>query len=411
MALPSQAILIIGHHFPEPSTTAAGTRMMQLISLFQDTNSHITFASIAKTSQHSVNLEQLGITVENIQLNDASFDTFISALQPNIVLFDRYITQEQFGWRVTKHCPDALTILDTEDLHFLRKAREEAFKKTGDASQATLFTELAKRELASMLRCDVTLIISAFEMKLLQENFSIPSSVLQYLPFLLEPLETTTIPSFKARTGFMTIGNLRHAPNVDAVKYLKKEIWPAIKEQLPEARLSIFGMYAPQHIQQMHNEKEGFLIKGWASSAQKAFREAKVCLAPLRFGAGLKGKVVEAFQYGTPVITTAIGAEGIFTATEIPSSLAHNTQSFIDKAIASYTDASLWQKQQQKGFDSIASTFQKERCIEAFVKRLNSIQNDLHTHRQQHFIGLILQHQSLQASKYMSKWIEEKNKA
>ncbi len=101
-------MLIIGHTFPEPTTTAAGTRMMQVISLFQEQNFAITFASSALLSEKSVVLSKLGINTKAIKLNDASFDEFIADLNPSIVLFDRYITEEQFGWRVSEICPEAL---------------------------------------------------------------------------------------------------------------------------------------------------------------------------------------------------------------------------------------------------------------------------------------------------------------
>ena len=108
-------LLIIGHTFPEPSTTAAGSRMMQLIELFKEEKYQITFASTAAVSEKTANLQRQHISIENIKLNDVSFDEFIKKLNPEIVVFDRYITEEQFGWRVSENCPKALKILDTED--------------------------------------------------------------------------------------------------------------------------------------------------------------------------------------------------------------------------------------------------------------------------------------------------------
>ncbi|HLW61806.1 MAG TPA: hypothetical protein VKY33_00265, partial [Flavobacterium sp.] len=100
-----KTLLVIGHTFPEPTTTAAGARMMQLLQLFQETSFKITFASTAAISEKTVDLENLGITLKNIKLNDASFDVFVKKLNPDIVVFDRFLTEEQFGWRVSTHCP------------------------------------------------------------------------------------------------------------------------------------------------------------------------------------------------------------------------------------------------------------------------------------------------------------------
>ncbi|HBY69305.1 MAG TPA: glycosyltransferase, partial [Flavobacteriaceae bacterium] len=206
--------------------------MLQLIQVFLEDNYSITFASTASSGDKSADLQNLGISSETIQLNNSSFDDFLRKENPTIVLFDRFITEEQFGWRVSEVCPEALKILDTEDLHFLRKAREIAVKQNTPVEKANLFTETAKRELASIWRCDLSLIISEAEMKLLQNTFSIPENILFYLPFLLSPIseeQKQYLPTFKERQHFITIGNLLHAPNVDSVKVLKKDIWPQIK--------------------------------------------------------------------------------------------------------------------------------------------------------------------------------------
>jgi len=229
------SLLIIGQTFPEPTTTAAGVRMLQLIDMFTGHGYHITFASSATSSEKSVNLDTLGVATEQIAINDASFDDFVRKLNPTLVLFDRFITEEQFAWRVSQSCPKSLKILDTEDLHFLRKARQQAFKDGIDVKDANLFTETAKREIASILRCDLSLIISEFEMKLLTGTFSVSKELLYYLPFMVtEFAGSDSFPGFKQRANFMTIGNLLHAPNLDSVLYLKKEIWPLIRKQLPK---------------------------------------------------------------------------------------------------------------------------------------------------------------------------------
>ncbi len=216
-------LFVIGHTFPEPSTTAAGSRMMQLIELFREEGYQITFGSTASLSEKTANLEAQNISVENIILNDASFDEFIKTLNPEVVVFDRFITEEQFGWRVSENCPDALKILDTEDLHFLRKAREEAVKNGIPVYEANLYSETAKRELASILRCDLSLIISEYEMELLQNTFNISSEILYYLPFLVDFILKET-PPFENRQHFLAIGNLLHAPNVDSVLQLKNAL-------------------------------------------------------------------------------------------------------------------------------------------------------------------------------------------
>jgi glycosyltransferase involved in cell wall biosynthesis len=402
-------LLIIGHTFPEPTTTAAGNRMMQLINLFSKENHQITFACTATVSEKTFNLEAQHISVKNIKLNDESFDVFIKELNPEIVIFDRFITEEQFGWRVSENCANALKILDTEDLHFLRKARQQVIKNNKLISEANLFSETAKREIASILRCDLSLIISEYEMELLQNTFKIASEILYYLPFLTETIvDNVEMPSFKKRKNFLAIGNLLHAPNIDSVLQLK-EIWPEIKKQVPEAELHIYGAYAPQQILQLNNKKEGFIVKGWAENAERLMQTYRVQLAPLRFGAGLKGKLFDAMRFGLPSVTTEIGAEGICGNLPFGGEISYSTKSFVDSAVLLYSEKNNWQKAQKNGFRIIEERFQKELFSEDFKKRIKNLSLNLEKHRQLNFMGQILQHHTLQSSKYMSKWIEAKN--
>ena len=160
-----KSVLFIGFVWPEANSSAAGSRMMQLIRYFKDLGAKITFASAAKPGSHPSDLRALGVDNVSIKLNDSSFDDFIKTLQPEAVVFDRYMTEEQFGWRVAESCPDSIRILDTEDLHSLRAVRERCSKSGVPFTEEKLLSsELAKRELASIYRSDLSLIISEFEL-------------------------------------------------------------------------------------------------------------------------------------------------------------------------------------------------------------------------------------------------------
>ena len=183
-----QKILIIGFVWPEPNSSAAGSRMIQLIESFLSEGAKITFASTASDSDFMFDVQQLGIDKVSIELNNSNFDTFVCDLNPDIVLFDRFMVEEQFGWRIAKECPNALRILDTEDLHCLRSARQIALKEEREFNTTDLFSDTSKREVASILRCDLTLIISTYEMQILTEIFKVDSTLLLYLPFFLNPI-------------------------------------------------------------------------------------------------------------------------------------------------------------------------------------------------------------------------------
>ena len=407
-------LLIIGFVWPEPNSSAAGGRMIQLIAFFKEQGYQITFSSPALDSDFMVDLKEYGVDKKTIALNCSSFDAFIKELNPDIVLFDRFMIEEQFGWRVSENCPGALRILDTEDLHCLRLARQKAFKEKRDFRVSDLLVEdVAKREIASILRCDLSLMISEYEMKLLATVFKIDTALLYYLPFLLDPIEGSiihTLPSFEERENFVFIGNFLHEPNWNAVQFLKESIWPLIKKQLPETSIFIYGAYPSQKVLQLHKPAEGFIVKGRAANAEEVVKNAKVVLAPLRFGAGIKGKLIEAMQCGTPSVTTSIGAESMCGDLVWSGCVADNAVDFANDAVQLYLDKKIWLKAQQNGIAIINQRYSKDIFEADFRERIDFLLSNLEQHRLSNFMGEVLHHHTLKSTKYMSKWIEEKNK-
>jgi glycosyltransferase involved in cell wall biosynthesis len=412
--LQEKSLLIIGAVWVEPNSSAAGKRMLQLIAQFLERDYKITFASASQKNEKAIDLISFGIDAVAIALNNASFDIFIKELQPTIVLFDRFMMEEQFGWRVAENCPKALRILDTEDLHCLRKTRALCAKQQRNFSiNELLKQDITKREIAAILRCDFSLIISTFEMELLKNTFKIADTILMYLPFLFDEINEIhqkNWPSFEERAHFVFIGNFFHKPNVDAVLTLKNEIWTQIREQLPKAEIRIYGAYVNQQIQELYNKKEGFIVKGFAEDANEVVENAKVVLAPLNFGAGIKGKLTEAMLCGTPSVTTTIGVEGMAGDFPWNGFVADDFSNFALKAVELYTNKPVWEQSQLNGVAIINSVYSKEKNALLFFNKIEKVQQDLEKHRTANFLGSLLQYQTLQATKYMSKWIEEKNK-
>ncbi|WP_374174826.1 glycosyltransferase [Flavobacterium tructae] len=407
-------LLIIGSVWPEPNSSAAGGRMMQLISIFKQNEFDITFVSAALDSDFMVDLSEYGVAKKSIELNSASFDDFVKELNPQVVLFDRFMIEEQFGWRVSENCPEAIRILDTEDLHCLRAARQKAFKENRKFEVADLFSEeVAKREIASILRCDLSLIISTFEMDVLKDKFRISADLLLYLPFLVDAMSDDALlklPSFEERNKFVFIGNFFHEPNWNTVQYLREVIWPLIKKDFPTAVLEIYGAYPSQKVLQIHQPKNGFYIMGRAVDAVEIVKNARVVLAPIRFGAGLKGKLLEAMQCGTPSVTTAIGSEAMHANLPWNGFIEDDEAEFAKKAIKLYQDENLWKEAQKKGIAIINECYLKDRYSDGFMSVVNSLLMDSTSHRLHNFMGSLLQHHAYKSTMYMSKWIEAKNK-
>jgi glycosyltransferase involved in cell wall biosynthesis len=403
-------ILVIGYVWPEPNSSAAGSHMMSLLRLFRQHNWQVEFATPAQKTEHMADLSADGISSHPITLNCASFDTYISDYQPDIVMFDRFMMEEQFGWRVDKTCPNALKILDTEDLQCLRHARHEAQKAGRDMTQHDLLSDIAKREIAAILRCDISLIISSYEVDLLNKAFNVDAKLLMNIPFMIDPIRfPTATQSFSQRQHFMTIGNFRHAPNWDAVLYLQT-LWPAIRKRLPNVECHIYGSYPPPKATALNNPKTGFLIKGWADDAFSVMEQARVCLAPLRFGAGIKGKLLDAMLTQTPSVTTPIGSEGMHGNEPWPGIIAHNETEFINAAVALYQDENTWVNMQQNALPLLKKHYHGPTVGRRLIDHIYNVSENLTQHRLANFTGAMLKHHTMASTKYMAQWIAEKNK-
>jgi O-antigen biosynthesis protein len=406
-------LVIIGLVWPEPQSSAAGSRMLQLIQLFLDKKYSITFCSAASHSPFQANLTALGVKSESIQLNDDSFDSFIKKETPDFVLFDRYLTEEQYGWRVAASCPNAIRILDTEDLHCLRYVRQEALKKKVDFKESDLLTsEFSFREIASILRCDITLMVSEYEMYLLKDVFKLNPILLHYLPLFYSEITEENAACwnpFEKREHCVFMGNFLHQPNADAVNYLKTDIWPLIRAKLPTLELHIYGAYANSKIEQLNSVKQGFIVKGRADDALKTLSNYRINFAPLRFGAGIKGKLLDAMLSGTPSITTSIGAESMTINDDWAGLISDDIKEMVEGFEQLYHSPTLWKKTQLKGAQIINTRFEKSSFEEPFFFKLTTVFDGLKQHRLDNFMGGLLHHHTLQSTKYMSKWIALKN--
>jgi len=388
--------------------------MMELINLFLEQKWQVTFACPAAESEHMVDLEALGVAKQTIAVNDSDFDRFIAESAPDVVLFDRFMMEEQFGWRVEQHAPDALRLIELIDLHLLRDARHRLAKVSHSVEQAVdieaLYSEIAKREIASIYRSDLTLLISDYEMALLMEKFSISPSLLHLTPFMFDESHMADpVPAFDQRTHFISIGNFRHAPNWDAVLWLKETIWPLIRNALPEAELHIYGSYPPKKATALHKPTEGFHLMGWAPDAMEVMKMARVSLAPLRYGAGIKGKLADAMLAGTPSITTSVGAEAMHGELDWCGTIEDEPEAFAEAAVAIYRDQQLWHTAQQRGFEIVRQRFNKDKNGAALMQRIDEMRERLASDRQKNFIGTMLRHHHHRSTEFMSRWIELKN--
>eukprot|EP00978_Attheya_sp_CCMP212_P013054 scaffold32577_cov58-Attheya_sp.AAC.2 len=289
--------------------------------------------------------------------------------------------------------------------------------------------EIFMRELSALHRSDLILVCSPTELDLLRDVYQLPSHKLCLAPFFVPledpmPLATKEL-SFHDRQDFCTIGGFRHAPNIDSVKILKRHVWPQIRKKLPNANLYIYGAYPPQHILELHAPRDGFHIVGKVDTLD-VLAKHRVLLAPLRFGAGLKGKIVDAWMYGLPVVTTPIGSEGMLSESDVLSGtysvqrqggildtgwggfIGTCLDSFVQASIQLHNDESLWAESARNGRYLLDTMYNDSKNLDRVMHAVQSTVDDLEQRRQTDYMGAMLWHQTARSTEYFSRWIELK---
>lgn len=382
--------LFFTYVWPEPESSAAGVRTRELMESLLERGWEVHAWSPSKENAFSEALTRLGVHCRVQAPNDASADPELARLAPHAVIFDRFVMEEQFGWRVREACPRAALVVDTQDLHFVRRARErgEPFESGTDFV----------RELSSLYRADLALVVSAWERDLLL-RYGFPETQLEWLP-LFARVESEIVPRSR-REGLAFLGNFRHPPNLDGVKWLARELWPLVKEfGVP---LHLYGAYPPESVSAL--AQEGIHVHGPVNDHRAALSRHVASLAPLRFGAGIKGKVLESWCTGTPVVGTPVAFEGMGKSVGLEFVDAETFTSAVKRVTG---DQEEWQRLSQEGLAHARECFGGHEAH--WAERLTRLVAEREDVREKNLVGRLLRHSQANATKYFSRWIEEKEK-
>ena len=426
------SVMFLGWEWIEASSSAAGVRSRALARGAVERGWRVTVAASAMPNEATREIgAELGVETAHVPANRGeALGEALRKAKPDVVIFDRFLAEEAFGARVRELVPNAVRVLDMQDAHALRRARETAVRDGRGAENVARTTPKARdvdlmRELASVERSDLTLVCSPVELGWLTRECGVSKRKLRVASFFNDPVRLTEDEqNFEAREGFVTVGTFKHKPNVDSIEWLANEVWPLVRERLPNATMDVYGSYMTEkYIARFDKPKDGFRVRGFAEDLASTLRKSRVLLAPLRFGAGIKGKVLDAWAYGLPVVTTPIGSEAtipgreqFWTPDDAPVDPQNGWGGFgdcvsasalTDAAVALHEDRELWLTAQANGAEVVNALFSSEQ-IPRLLDDIERAVGDIDAMRDVDYHGQSLWHHTERSTMYFSKWIELK---
>ncbi len=288
----------------------------------------------------------------------------------DVIVLSRYYVAQDCLSLVRECCKQAAVVFNSIDLHYVREAREARLKALPYLIEAAESTK--SNELAVVRECDVTIVVSTSEQAELH-RMNIGKKVLT-MPLLCYECAPFT-DDFNERKGIMFIGGFRHSPNLDAVEYFLRNIWPLVAEAIPDVPFFVIGGDFPDELQ-ASLETENVFFVGAVSNPKAFFKKSRLSVAPLRFGAGIKGKVLESVSYGLPVVGTPIAFEGTTLAPGVGVVQADDPRSFANAIIEIYSKETIWSLHSRSCCEYAASHLGKA-AVDADVGRLLSDLNSL----------------------------------
>jgi O-antigen biosynthesis protein len=345
-------ILVIDECICLPDQDAGSLRMLNMLQIIRDMGYKISFFPNNRyyPTPYVRDMQGMGIEIlfhsymgtvkKYLKRTGASFDS---------VILSRLNVADAYMDIVKQYCCNAKIIFDTVDLNFLREQRQARLKN--DDALIRQAEKTKSFELAIASRADVTLVVSPEEKKIIEkENPEICVKIVTTIHQV-----RSSSKRFSQRNDLLFIGGFRHLPNVDAMIYFVKEVFPFISKQLPGIKTFIVGSHPPPEIAALASND--IIITGFVKDIEPYINNCRVAIAPLRYGAGVKGKINLSMSYGLPVVTTRIGIEGMYLEEGKDVLIAENAPDFADAVINLYTNGDLWNKLSANGLENVKNHF------------------------------------------------------
>lgn len=329
--------LVIDHYCPEPDKDSGSVRMFRLLNVLKNMGYKVTFwPDNYNTSRDYIELLEVN-GIEVVNTNIVNFISFSESFAENydLVIVSRYSVAPSYINYLRDYYINSKIIYDTVDLAFYRYDRQ--FKLSNNSEISQLSNDIRLIELGTMQRTDATLVVSNKEKELLN---SINPEIKVGVVSNIHELKLDKAKSFNERQDLLFIGGFNHDPNVDAIIWFCNSIMPIINKKLPNLRITIIGSNPTSEILKLSNRN--IKVVGYVKDVSEYFNRARVFVAPLRYGAGVKGKIGQAIEFGLPIVSTSIGVEGMFLKDNNSCMVADNETEFANKVIKLYQNEKLW---------------------------------------------------------------------
>ena len=352
-------ILVIDHYVPSPDRDSGSLRMFQVLKLLRQLGHRVTFIpdNLANVAPYTGELQKRGIQVVYYPYVKNVRDYLIShGSDFDAVVLSRCDFARKHIADVRLHAPQSRIIFDTVDLHSLRAHRQAQITVDPEAREKARHKEELEYDL--IRQTDETWVTSSVEQKLLQEKW--PEKSIQLISNIVDIPGSST--PFELRRGFLFIGGFQHTPNTDAVLFFLKKIYPMVKERLRAAKFYIIGDKAPPEVVTLAGEN--IVITGLQRDVRPFFESVRLSIAPLRFGAGVKGKINQSMAFGVPVVATSLAVEGMELTDHEDILIADEPEDFAWALIELYESEELWKRLSENGIRKTRSLYSTDTARE-----------------------------------------------
>jgi GT2 family glycosyltransferase/glycosyltransferase involved in cell wall biosynthesis len=348
----TKRVLIYDACVPTPDQDSGSLRMVNLIQILQQLDYHVVFMAenLPFTANYTPALQQMGVECLYQPDITSPIDYFQEKGQHlDAIIVSRYYIAAPVMKMIRQYCPNATLIFDTVDLHYLREQRLAEFE--GSNKLAAVAEKTRIKELAVIEQADVTLVVSPFEQDFLKiEAANSRVEIVSNIHTIYGRRK-----GYAQRQDIMFVGGYQHTPNVDAITWFAEQVFPLIRQE-QDIKLHIIGSKAPKEVKAL-GEIEGIIFHGFVEDIEPFMDDCRIAVAPLRYGAGVKGKVNMSMSYGQPVVATAIAAEGMNLENGHDILTAETEAEFAQAVIRLYNDSQLWQQLSDNGLENVAQWF------------------------------------------------------